>query len=166
LLSPVTKEHLLGFGGITHYYAVAETGIKIGLAAVLGVELIDVLIMCEPYSSLDLRNVAKSVAKAHEPITPEVERFLQLVGDFGAFSSIRNLIAHSRWREGIREGSIRPSRLDIRDGKARTYGLEDGERDWTADDLFSEANKLVDFNRRIGQFLIDVDAEARIIRKI
>lgn len=166
MLSPVTKDHLLGFGGIIHYYASAEAGIKIGLATVLGVELIDVMILCEPYSSLDLRNVAKSISKAHEPITPEVERFLQLIGDFGAFGPMRNLIAHSRWKAGQREGSIKPTRLDIRDGKARAYGMLEDERDWTAPELFEEADKLVDLNRRIGQFLTDVDAESRIIKNI
>jgi hypothetical protein len=160
----VTKDHLLGFGAIIHYYATAESGIKMGLACVLGIELIDLMILSEPYTSLNLRNVSKSIAKVREPITPEAERFLQIVGDFGAFGTLRNLIAHSRWREGHRAGSIRPSRLDIREGKARVYGLGEEEEDWTVADLWAEADKLVDLNRRIQAFLVDVGAEDRILK--
>jgi hypothetical protein len=164
-LQAVTKEHLLAFGGIIHHYAVAENGIKIALATLMGIELVDVMILTEPYSSLNLRNVAKSLAKVKEPINEPVRVFLQIVGDFGAFGAIRNNIAHNRWTDGSRPNSVKPSRLDIREGKARVYGASHEERDWLLEELYQQSDALVDLNKRIIQFLVDNDKEAAAIAR-
>ena len=60
----VTREHLTGFGGVTYYYAHAESGLKICLAGMAEMELRVMLILTEPYSAVNLRNVCKSMAKA------------------------------------------------------------------------------------------------------
>ncbi len=143
---------------VVHGYAFAETGIRVALAHVMGVSLIDVHILTEPLSSLQLRNVAKSIVKTHEPISPECERFLQLVGDLGCFSKLRNFVAHSRWRAGVRPEAIKPASLDVRDGKAKIIGMSDDEPDWTAQELWAEGNNLYRLCERISAFLVETGA--------
>jgi len=151
----VTKDHLLGFGAIVHYYAQVETGIKLGVAETVGVSYIEMLILSEPYGTQNLRNVAKSLIKSRDEINSHQERFLQIIGDLGAFGPVRNAIAHSRWIEGKRPGSIKPTRIDIREGKPRIFGAEDDDKDWTAEDLYAAADKLADINRRMAQLLVE-----------
>lgn len=162
----VTSRHLLGFGGIIHHYAFVETGVKLALSHVIGISFVDMAIICEPYTSLSLKNVSKSLAKAKEPITPEVERFLQIVGDLAKFSRIRNYVAHSQWTTGARLGSIKPTGIDIRDGKARVLGYGEDEKDWTVDDLYAESDALVELSARIRAFLIDTGAADTMLLKI
>lgn len=113
---------------------------------------------------MDLRNVAKSIAKERFQQTPEIERFCQIVGDLGAFGALRNAIAHSRWTGGVRANSIKPMRVDIRSGSARFIGNNDEERDWTTDELTEEGRKLFNLNRRIVQFLKDTGIAADMER--
>jgi hypothetical protein len=162
----VTSRHLLGFGGIIHHYAFAELGIKTALAHVIGVSLTDVVILSEPYTSLSLKNVAKSLVKARTPITPEGQRFLQLVADFATFSQIRNKIAHTRWVVGDRPNSIRSAGIDIRDGKPVVIGVDRPEPDWTPEELYAESDKIAALAGRISKFLIDTGAASSMEEKI
>jgi hypothetical protein len=159
----VTHEHLLGFGGIIHNYAFVESGIKIATAHVAGLDLIDFLIMSEPYNSLQLKNVAKSLAKTNEPLSPECEKFIQIIGDFAPFSKIRNFIAHARWTRGERSNSVKPSGLNIRDGRAKVLGSAEGEQDWTPQDLKDIADKLLILSQRISVFLTETGAHESMI---
>ncbi len=156
------NRQLLAFGAITHYYASAESGIKIVLAGMLEIDLAEFLILTEPHSSLDLRNVAKSIAKHRFKQTPEIEQFRQIVGDLGSFGALRNNIAHSRWSRGSRRNSIKPFRIDIRSGVAKFHGAEEEECDWTTGELIAEADKLIRLNRRITQLLVDTGIAARM----
>lgn len=158
-------DQLCAFGAIIHYYACAESGIKIALAGMLRIDLVELLILTEPHSSMDLRNVAKSIAKERFKLTPEVERFCQLVGDLGAFGALRNAVAHSRWTKGARQCSIKPFRVDIRSGSARFIGDDDEERDWTADELTEQGQKLFELNHRIVQFMKETGIAAAMERK-
>ena len=152
----VTRDHMTAFGAITHYYACAESGLKICLAGMAEMDLRVMLIFTEPYSAVNLRNVCKSIAKAkYLPDDPLGPRFTQLAGDLGAFGPLRNHIAHSRWTRGQRQGSIRPFGVDIRSGAPKFHGLDPSERDWTSDELLTEADKLSLLNRRIVQFITD-----------
>ena len=148
-----TGKQLDAFGRIINYYADAETGIKIALAGMLEIDMFELLVLTEPYSSLDLRNVAKSIAKHRFDAGRERDQFCQLVGDLGAFGPLRNNIAHSRWTKGERRGSIKPHRVDIRSGVVKFHGAEEGERDWTTKELQAEVLKLLLLNRRIVQFM-------------
>ena len=152
----VTQKHFTAFGGIIHYYACAESGLKICLAGMAEMDLRVMLIFTEPYSAVNLRNVCKSVAKArYLPDDPLGLRFCQLAGDLGAYGPLRNQVGHSRWTMGQRPGSIRPFGVDIRSGSPKFHGQEVDERDWTADELADQGEGLYQLNRRIVQFMHD-----------
>lgn len=159
-----TKAQFEAFGTIVHFYACAESGIKITLTGMLDIDLVELLILTEPASSFDLRNVAKSIAKQRCTKPKELERFIQIVGDLGAFGPLRNAIGHSRWTKGKRRGSIKPLGIDIRSGSVRLVGKEPDERDWTAKELKAEGQKLRAINQRLVQFMRDngiIEAMAR-----
>ena len=135
-----------------HNYAVVESGIKMALTAVLEIDLGNGLIVFEPYSALNLKNVAKSLAK--ERLKPEwVEAFCSIVGEWSGFSSIRNAIAHNRWTDGKREGAVKPHTLNIREGKVKWIGVTDNEAEFTAVELEAKAHALNLVNERLKLFL-------------
>jgi len=147
-----SEAHLLAFGRILHNYASVEAGIKITLIGVIDADFDAALIAFEPYGAADLRNVAKSLAK--ERLKPPVaEAFCNIVGDWFHYNGLRNLIAHSRWTNGARPGSIKPRRLSIREGKADWIGSKLEEPDYTAADLEERATKLHLINERLKKFL-------------
>lgn len=147
-----SDDQLLGFGRVVYNYATVESGIKIALSAILQIGLGDALITFQPYGALNLKNVAKSLAK--ERLRPElVAPFCCIVGDWAAFGYLRNAIAHSRWTPGSRPDSIKPRSVDIREGKALWSGDMDTEADYTAKDLKDKADQLDKINERLKAFI-------------
>ena len=147
----VTTAHLLEFGKIVHFYASVEWGIRCMLAGILETPLVEALVVTEPYSALNLKNVAKSAVKLSKLPEKDQKAFVQIVGDWSSFGPLRNAIAHNRWQTGTREGSIAPFRVDIRSGSAKLIGAGD-DRDWTAAELASEAMRLHHLNERAKKF--------------
>lgn len=161
----VSEGHLNEFGEIIYLYATAESGIKIALSDILQMDLGEMLILTEPYSSQNLRNVAKSIIKQRTSEGPLRDRFVGIIGRFGTFGRIRNHIAHSRWTAGARPNSIRPFGIDIRSGTAKFLGIDTDEEDYTPEDLVKVAGDLLRLNQDIVQFLDDVGATARMEQK-
>lgn len=143
---------LLAFGRIMHAYAAVESGIKIALSGILEIDLAHALIAFEPYSANDLKNVAKSLAK--ERLKPQLaEQFIAIVGDWSGSNTLRNTIAHSRWTDGERPGSIKPRGLDIRQGSAKFVGDCEQERSFSAGELHTALAQLDSVNERLKRFL-------------
>jgi len=158
-----TDAHLLAFGRIMHHYALCETGIKITVSAILNIPVSEAVIVLEPGGATDLKNVAKSLAKAK--LKPAfAETFCCIVGDWGGYNSLRNLIAHSAWTDGVRPGSIKPRRVSIREGRALFTGDEEDEKDYTAPELEKAAREIALINYRNAKFL-DESGLQRIIDK-
>ncbi|WP_069055334.1 hypothetical protein [Bosea sp. RAC05] len=161
----VTEEHIAAFGSIIHYYAYAESGIKITLAGLLDMDLREMLILSEPYSSMNLRTVAKSIVKERLGPGKEADQFIQLIGELGTFGPLRNAIAHQRWTKGARPGSIRPFHLDIRSGSALLKGQSDTEKDWTAAELAAEGDRARKLNASIVRYMQSSGIIDRMDRK-
>jgi hypothetical protein len=154
-MATLSDEHFRAFGRITHYYASIEAGLKITIGGLTGARMADTLIMAEPYTSLQLKNVVKSLNR-EIPLPRDGNSVLsQIVGDFTSLSTIRNAIAHFRWAQGVRPHSIKPIHLDIRSGKAVFRGNNPEERDWTPEELLAEAEKLEALDNKLRQFVKD-----------
>mgnify|MGYP003657661768 CR=1 FL=1 len=157
----LNRNHFEVFGRVVHVYAVVETAVQIALSGILRLPLHQTMILSAPYSSLQLKNVAKSSAK--ECLTPEhSQTFCNLVGQWSAHSQLRNSIAHNRWTRGSRENSIRPVFINVRAGKAKFGGYEDHERDWTIEEMAQSFEELAKLNERIKKFLRDSGLEQTI----
>lgn len=161
----ITDKHFEAWGRIVYAYAAMEAGIKLAISGILGLAPSDTFILANPYTSLNLRNVAKSVAKLY--LQPkDAETFVQIVGDYGAFARVRNDICHNRWTFGDRPNSLRPAYMEIRSGRADPKGYNEGESDYTLDDFGEKANDLFELNRRLVSFLKSSGIDERIARKI
>jgi len=162
----LSTEHFTGFGAVTHYYALVETGLKLILSDTLNIDIGVAIIISEPYGALDTRNVLKSLNKLYARGGKLNEELSQIIGDLSTFGPLRNSIAHSQWCNGERPRSIKPMRLDIRSGKPVTSGSDPEEKDYTAEDLLEEASKLELLHERICKFLEDSGAKERIDENI
>lgn len=147
----LSTQHYTAFGQITHFYASIEFGIKAALTAILEVPFIEGMIVTNPYSSSQLKDVAKSLTKESLLSADQKECFVQIIGDWSAFGKLRNQIAHNRWQKGERENTVRAVGLDIRAGKAKWIVTEDSP-EWTVAELFEEAGKLAAINERLQRF--------------
>lgn len=144
--------HLLAFGRIMHAFAAVESGIKIALSGILEIDLAHALIAFEPYGATDVKNVAKSLAK--ERLKPHLaDQFSTIVGEWAGHGSLRNSIAHSRWTDGDRPGSIKPRGVYIREGHARFSGDDSDEKSYTARELNAVLTQLDSTNERLKRFL-------------
>ena len=113
----LSDEHLRCFGSIVNLYANAESFLKLCISKMTGADITDVLILTAPYTSMHLRNVARSLAKERDLSNDLVALFEHMIDEFAASSTIRNYIAHSRWTQGKHKAKIRPTGVDIRQGK-------------------------------------------------
>jgi hypothetical protein len=138
----LTQEHFYVFGYIVSNYAKVEQGFKFIVAKIIGVPRHVAVLLCEPYSTLSLRNVVSTIHTAYAVPDDLRERLATHVKEFESFGPLRNAISHNIWREGTRQGSIKPMRLNIRSGSPKYVGADDAERDWTLDELADEAERL------------------------
>ena len=126
----------------------------------LGMSAADFMLLSEPYSSRDLKNAGKAIVKQREPGN---DKLLQLFGDLGAYTTLRNLIAHSRWTWGEAQGGIKPRRVDIRDDKLKLYGSAPNEQEWSEADLDEIVGKLGALNDRIVAYLVERDPSLKTL---
>ena len=141
--NPVSEKHVFQFGLITSTYALAEQGIILTLSGILNVNISTMMILASPYGATDLRNVAKSIAKLKYK-GKQLDKFLGITGIVKKHSVLRNAIAHSMWTKGYREDSIRPIRMQIREGKANPKGFHEEEKDYSLNDFELAASELAD----------------------
>ncbi|MEM7214852.1 MAG: hypothetical protein AAF423_04850 [Pseudomonadota bacterium] len=152
----LTDEHYSMFGRIIFGYAAAESGFKILLSAMLKMDVGVFMAVSAPYQSRDLKDVVKSIAKLSEfEHEDEYDKIIDLVGRFQGFSHIRNEIAHCRWTEGVRGDSIKPISVKVGKGKVVAKGFDDGERDYTNQELIDLANGIFKLNNDLRRFIVD-----------
>lgn len=113
----LSDEHLRCFGSIVNLYASAEDFLKLCISEMTGAEITDVLILTAPYSALHLKNVIKSLVKERDLDDGLMAAFEHIIDEFSESSKIRNYIAHSRWTQGNHKAKIRPTGVDIRQGR-------------------------------------------------
>lgn len=148
----LTPAHFHAFGYIISTYAKIEQGFKAIISGITGLDVNEIAIMTEPYSSMQLRNVITSMSEFRPLPDRGNEQLKELISEFATFSKLRNQIAHSMWTEGNRPDSIKPLNVDIRSGKAKYFGIDEDERDWTIAELDDEAIRMMDFHQKQTQF--------------
>jgi hypothetical protein len=144
----ISFDHLACFGAITTGFAKAESTLKLALAAILDTDPATAHIISEPYGSIDLQNVLRSLAKIH--LEPEdAEKIVSLTGVLKTHRTLRNHIAHNQWTCGTRKGALRPVRIDIRQGHAAPAGFEDDTKDYTLPEIYAAAEELSDYSEKV-----------------
>jgi len=154
LATNLTSKHFEAFGIITASYASIETGFKYAICGMLDIFPYEAMAICEPYNSLALRNVVKALAKQNLDESKS-NKLIQLVGEFGSHSKLRNYIAHNDWANGARPTSIKPVQMNIREGRLDTKGFAEDEKDYTLDELLDSAKQLVSLRDKVVRYLHD-----------
>lgn len=149
----VTAEHLQVFGGIVRAYAGVEGGIKLGLATLLDLPMVDLLILAEPYTSASLGHVVRSITMAHQPATQGSVELMGFADELQKASGLRNSVAHDRWTAGTAPGTIKPMRLNIRSGRTRYIGADPEEPEWSLADLNAKRKELAELYGRVLDWL-------------
>lgn len=143
----LTAKHYKVFGHITVEYASVDVGLKITLGGFLGHGVVQALVLSAPYTSLQLRNVMKSMAHLHMHEGSHSREMLNIViGIHKKAGTLRNDIAHNLWRKGDRAGAVAPAYMEIRNEKPQLKGVLETHRDYTMADLEKCANGLVAAN--------------------
>jgi hypothetical protein len=133
-------------------------GLKVSLAGMLDIHPSIILLLADPYSSAPkLREIVKTVASEQSWPEGALERLGDIVGRSRQHTTLRNHIAHSRWREGTRSSSIKPIGLKMKNDRAAYFGHLDDERDWTSQEnrhcakqLRSLCDEIIKFNDDYG----------------
>ncbi len=162
ILSP---KHFEAFGRIIYACSEMERAIKLCLGAAYSLHVHDIFLITEPYSSANLKNVAKAVAKLYFSSKMK-DDFVEILGKFGKFSTLRNHIAHNHWTQGSRPDSIRIVQADIRAGRLDLKGYNEDERDYTLDELGNAANDLFELHIELIAFMKNYGLSAAIEEKM
>jgi hypothetical protein len=163
----LTDTHFELFGRITYHYADLETGLKFLCAVLLKVDVGAFMVVSEPYTSVNLRNVVTSLSNAADFEYPdEREKIIRFAGDLKGASKFRNYIAHCQWTRGSRPDSIKPMHINIRSGRAKTFGHDENEPDYTVHDITKIHDNLAGAGQRFRTFLKEYRYEAIIERNM
>jgi hypothetical protein len=154
----IDNEHYMLFGRITSNFARAEMAFKMAAAEMLKIPIHFMLIIAAPYTTVQVRNVTKSLAKIMLDHAPDCrDKLVELLGIHKAATTLRNDIGHNMWTKGVTIDRIRPMYADIRSEKAEFFGITKDSRSYSKEDLTQSANKMVKLNQDLISFL-DSDA--------
>jgi hypothetical protein len=152
--SPVTDEHMLGFGAIIHLFARHER-LMVGLMGrLMNAHAYQVAQITAELPYRGKRETLIAMIKQAAIDTKHVERVCWFLGELHKHNHLRNSIAHSMWKASGREGAIKPLAMSIRGGRTAIQGMDDAESDYTASDLLAVANELVKNFNRFREFLV------------
>jgi hypothetical protein len=164
---PLTKNHLLVFGAIIQQFAHFERLIEIVINSALGARQYGVTAIALSGLSYSAKcDVLKSLLKIVNFPNDHNEIIKTHVGNFNAYSRLRNDIAHHTWIPGDRPGSIKPLSVSARGGKAEVRGVHDDERDYKLDELDEIARTLIRIHNELRDFLEKVGAIPNIAENI
>jgi hypothetical protein len=160
IIDPLTHDHLSAFGSIVHSFARIELLIQATMGRLVRLDggksstTVDmVILLTKPMTYAQKRDSLLSfleVFKVKEPVRTEITGLLDAAHKH---NPLRNHIAHSLWRNGVRPTSVKPAFLDLRQGKGHIGGYEEDDRDYTLDELGVIANELMDARSAIIQYL-------------
>jgi hypothetical protein len=150
-------EHFRAFGAIMHTFARHES-LMVGVISVLmnaDIPFVSMITAELPYRGKV--DTLKAMMKVKLLPAAQIEKINGYLGELKKWNALRNAIAHSTWKEGDRPGSVKPFGLSVRGGDATFTGLEEEERDYTAEELINIANQLINLRDRFRRYLKSVD---------
>lgn len=148
----ITEELFARFGELIVSYALAERLLKAALGVMLSVHPYAIHLMTDRMSSPALLLKMKAINAADADVVRRGE-VSNLIDRMEKRSALRNEIAHSTWAPGRRPSSVRPSGIVVRAKGAQVIGFDDGERDYTVDDVKNEVSALHGLAADIVAFL-------------
>lgn len=154
-LYPLNKEHLQAFGGIVQQFARFERLVEIAISAYLNKSTYTLTAMTVSGLGYTAKcDALKSLIHISGSTKPDKDIFAAHIDDFNQYIGLRNAIAHQVWKEGAKQGTVKPMGVSARSGKGKIKGIKDDESEYTEDDLFRIHNDLVKLHDNFRGFLL------------
>lgn len=158
----VTRDHLTAFGGIVYVFAKIEFALQAMIGALAGTSLQVAVFMTGELGYRAKHNCLSNLASIARPgIVEELDVLLERVQ---RYSALRNHVAHSLWKPGLRPTSIKPIGVNPRSGKARILGVMDDEKEWTLEEIWNEGHQLEVLHKELFDFFERTGLKASIDR--
>ena len=154
--SVLNEDHFRTFGAIIHLFAKYEA-LMTGIMACVGKAdrtFVSMLASELPYRGK--RETTLAMIKSNSLPDEQQERIAWFLGELHKHNQLRNAIAHSLWKRGIRPATVRPLSMSVRGGKLDYRGLADDEIDYTGDELVDIANELISNYDKFAEYLDSV----------
>jgi hypothetical protein len=156
--TPVLRdEHFRAFGAIVHLFARHET-LMVGIMSKLMKADIGELHMIAaelPYRGK--RDALLAMIKSKPFPAEQIERIAWFLGELHKRNGLRNAIAHSAWKHGVRDNAIKPLSLSVRGERLTIKGTDEDELDYTDEELVNIAIELDTNYYRFRDYLFSVD---------
>jgi hypothetical protein len=133
----------MAFGRIVQAFVIVETVYKLLISNILKIdEEVGLLALCG-YSYDGLKNLLKCTVSECQASEEQIKTALDLIDKVNDKSILRNNVAHNPWAPGKRHQSVKPMVLKAKGKTLKILGAENNERDWTAEELSSEADDIL-----------------------
>jgi hypothetical protein len=162
----LTYDHLARFGSIICSFAHLEYLMQAIMAAMAGVDDTKIMVLTKSLTYSQKRDTLYSYFNLYNSPIEHQTNLKKLLDTAHNHNGLRNHIAHSLWKKGIRPNTIRPGYIDVRQGKGKIVGYDDDEKDYTVDELSDAANELRRTLNALIRYLRDSGISPDIARKI
>lgn len=151
--SHVSQEHYTAFGRIVHAFARVETILAEAIRCLLKMSTEQAAVSLSQYGYEQLRGLLQAMIEEASAPKNHKEEFLDLIAAIHKKAPLRNNVAHSVWRAGRKDKTIKPFVLKMK-GKMFVLGTHHNEKDWTAEELHAEADDILLRLSNLHQYLV------------
>ena len=150
----LTDEHYRAFGRIIQAFVSVETLYAHIILRVFKIPDDTGSFVMSAYGYDDLRNFIKTMVAEWGASDEDKKACGDLIDGLKAKAKLRNYVAHNPWKPGHRAGSIKPIVIKTR-GRLVILGTEQNEKDWTAEELHTEATDILQRGIAVAAFFQD-----------
>jgi hypothetical protein len=164
--SALTQDHFMAFGAIVHQFARHEYLMQCLMNTVVRVHITPLSMLTVELSYRARRETLLSLIRAKPLPKKQLERIESYLAALHKHNGLRNAIAHQLWKEGTRNGTVRPFGLSVRGGNVAIKGIIENEQEYTENDLIDIANELAANYDKFRAFLQREELFKYIPRKV
>jgi len=148
----ISDEHYVAFGMITNALADLDGMLNAVIIAVVRQHPVTLTPILGMLNAKDKRDFIVTMMKGLKSPT-DSKQMEKLMSRLKTLSDLRNNIAHNRWKEGRKNGTIKPLVMRARE-KLHITGLGDNEKEWTAKELRAEAENCKQLARDLKAYMV------------
>jgi hypothetical protein len=155
--APVLRdEHFRAFGYIVHLFARHETLMVGIMSKLMKADKGELHMIAAELPYRGKRDALLAMIKSKPLPAEQIERIAWFLGELHKRNGLRNAIAHSAWKHGVRDNAVKPLSLSVRGGLT-IKGTDEDELDYTDEELVNIAIELETNHNRFRDYLFSVD---------
>jgi hypothetical protein len=155
--APVLRdEHFRAFGYIVHLFARHETLMVGIMSKLMKADKGELHMIAAELPYRGKRDALLAMIKSKPLPAEQIERIAWFLGELHKRNGLRNAIAHSAWKHGVRDNAVKPLSLSVRGGLT-IKGTDEDELDYTDEELVNIAIEFETNHNRFRDYLFSVD---------